>query len=46
MVLTAQLELCEAVWSLVFLCAGADGEDDGGLVEVFSLLLALFLWTR
>lgn len=28
----------------VFLCAGADGEEDGGLAEVLGLLLALLLW--
>lgn len=30
--------------TLLILCAGADGEEDGGLAEVLRLLLALLLW--
>lgn len=26
--------------------AGADGQEDGGLAQVLSLLLALLLWNR
>lgn len=41
----SRLVLCETAGQRsVFLCAGADGEEDGGLAEVLSLLLALLLW--